>query len=76
MITLDSDVEVLVKKLMAVQPTLRHAEILRGLLEHAGTGGNLTTDAHRAALAIEHGAEIVSFDRDFGRFAVRVLVPG
>ena len=34
-------------------------------------------DAHVAALAVEHGAEIVSFDRDFGRFpGVRVVVPG
>jgi toxin-antitoxin system PIN domain toxin len=59
----------------ALAQTHRHAGILRDLLEHAGTGGNLTTDAHLAALAIEHGAEIVSFDRDLGRFAVRVLVP-
>ena len=34
-----------------------------------GTGGNLTTDAHLAALAVEHGATIGSFDRDFQRFA-------
>jgi hypothetical protein len=33
-----------------------------------GTAGNLTTDAHLAALAIEHGATLVSFDRDFNRF--------
>jgi hypothetical protein len=30
--------------------------------------GNLTTDAHLAALAISHGAVLVSFDTDFGRF--------
>jgi uncharacterized protein len=35
----------------------------------AGTAGNLTTDAHLAALAIEHDAELVTFDRDFERFA-------
>ena len=35
----------------------------------AGVGGNLTTDAHLAALAIEHGASLGSFDRDFERFA-------
>jgi uncharacterized protein len=51
-----------------VQPTNRHAELLRGLLLDSGTGGNLTTDAHLAALAIEHGAELVSYDRDFARF--------
>lgn len=35
----------------------------------AGTAANLTTDAHLAALAIEHGATLASFDRDFERFA-------
>jgi uncharacterized protein len=49
-------------------PTTRHPELLRGLLLESGTAGNLTTDAHLAALAIEHGAELVSYDRDFGRF--------
>lgn len=52
-----------------VHPTARHAAILRDLLEQAGTAGNLTTDAHLAALAIEHGAELCSYDADFGRFA-------
>jgi len=59
-----------------VHPTERHAEILGRLLGSAGTGGNLTTDAHLAALAIEHGATIVSFDRDFARFdGVRWTLP-
>jgi toxin-antitoxin system PIN domain toxin len=59
------------------QPTARHASVLRGLLRETGTAGNLTTDAHLAALAIEHGAEIVSYDRDFARFAgVRHRLPG
>lgn len=49
--------------------TERHAGILGRLLLGAGTGGNLVSDAHLAALAIEHGAELGSFDRDFGRFA-------
>jgi uncharacterized protein len=53
---------------VAVEPTARHAEVLRGLLVETGTAGNLTTDAHLAALAIEHGADLVSYDRDFGRF--------
>lgn len=51
-----------------VHPTARHAGILRGLLSAVGPGGNLTSDAHLAALSIEHGAELISFDRDFGRF--------
>lgn len=53
---------------LLVHPTGRHLTILRGLLEEAGTAGNLTTDAHLAALAVEHGAQVVSFDRDFERF--------
>lgn len=52
-----------------VEPTPRHAGILRSLLDEVGTAGNLTTDAHLAALAIEHGAELCSYDADFGRFA-------
>jgi uncharacterized protein len=52
-----------------LHPTERHAPILARLLIAAGTGGNLTTDAHLAALAIEHGAALGSFDRDFERFS-------
>jgi uncharacterized protein len=52
-----------------VEPTSRHAAIVRGLLREAGTGGNLVNDAHLAAIAIERGAEIVSYDHDFARFA-------
>jgi toxin-antitoxin system PIN domain toxin len=46
----------------------RHPRILRELLLPIGTGGNLTSDAHLAALAIEHGAELCSSDSDFARF--------
>jgi len=45
-----------------------HWRILKQLLEETGTAGNLTTDAHLAALAISHGATLVSCDADFGRF--------
>jgi toxin-antitoxin system PIN domain toxin len=51
-----------------VDPGARHAEILFGLLESLGTAGNFTADAHLAALAIEHQAELHSADADFGRF--------
>jgi uncharacterized protein len=61
---------------IVAQPTARHASVLRGLLRDAGTGGNLTSDAHLAALAVEHGADIVSYDRDFARFpGVRHRLP-
>lgn len=52
-----------------VHPTDRHADVLRGLLAPVGSAGNLTSDAHLAALAIEHGAELCSTDADFGRFS-------
>jgi toxin-antitoxin system PIN domain toxin len=61
---------------VTVEPTSRHVSILRGLLEHAGTPGNLSTDAHLAALAVEHGAQVVTFDRDFARFSVPHGPPG
>jgi toxin-antitoxin system PIN domain toxin len=51
-----------------LHPGNRHAEILFGLLGTLGTAGNLTTDAHLAALAIEHQAELHSTDADFRRF--------
>jgi predicted nucleic acid-binding protein len=43
-------------------------DALRLLIEEAGTAGNLTSDAHLAALAVAHGAVLVSFDGDFERF--------
>lgn len=52
-----------------VHPTDRHAVVLRGLLSPLGTAGNLTSDAHLAALSVEHGAELCSTDVDFSRFS-------
>jgi len=52
----------------APEPTARHLRTLRDLVLPLGTGGNLTSDAHLAALAIEHGAEVCSTDNDFARF--------
>lgn len=51
-----------------LHPGDRHAAILFDLLRKLGTAGNLTTDAHLAALAIEHQAEVYSTDADFARF--------
>lgn len=51
-----------------ISPTTQHVTILRRLLDSVGTAGNLTSDAHLAALAIEHGAELCSSDADFSRF--------
>ena len=52
-----------------MQPTAQHAVLLASLLIGAGQGGPLVSDAHLAVLAIEHGATLLSFDRDFQRFA-------
>ena len=49
-------------------PGPEHWRILRALLEDAGAAGNLVSDAHLAALAIESGAELCSSDSDFARF--------
>ena len=51
-----------------VVPGERHADLVLGLLEEAGTAGNLTTDAHLAALALEYRARIATTDADFSRF--------
>lgn len=51
-----------------ISPGDRHGEILFRLIEEMGTAGDLTTNAHLAALAIEHRAQLVSTDTDFARF--------
>lgn len=51
-----------------VHPLDRHHQLLRELLAPLGTAANLTSDAHLAALSIEHGAELCSADHDFARF--------
>lgn len=62
---------------VVAHPTSRHAAILSGLLRQARQGGNLVPDAHLAALAVEHDATVVSFDRNFARFeGVRHRLPG
>ncbi len=53
---------------VVVEPTAQHGTILRTLLRSVGVGGNLVSDAHLAALAIEHRCGILSFDNDFARF--------
>ena len=51
-----------------LDPAERHLEVLERLLQPLGTAGNLTSDAHLAALALEFGAELCSADADFARF--------
>ncbi len=51
-----------------VAPGTGHWAILRNLLRQNGTTGNLTTDSHIAALALEYGYDVYSADNDFRRF--------
>lgn len=55
-------------QVVIVQPGPSHLDLLRELLDAARGGGQLTTDAHLAAMAIEHQAELHSNDSDFDRF--------
>lgn len=56
-------------QVVILEPGRRHASILFDFLEGIGTAGNLTTDAHLAALAIEYRCELYSCDSDFNRFS-------
>ncbi|NQU41164.1 MAG: type II toxin-antitoxin system VapC family toxin [Lentisphaerae bacterium] len=49
-------------------PREDHWQRVESLLSAAGTAGNLTTDAHLAALALEYACEVCSTDTDFARF--------
>ncbi len=51
-----------------VRPTERHWTVFKQVLTDGQAIANLVTDAHLAALAIEHGCELASTDSDFARF--------
>lgn len=51
-----------------VHPGDTHVAYLADALDSVGVGGNLVNDAHLAALALAHRADIVSYDTDFDRF--------
>lgn len=52
-----------------VDPAPGHFARFRASLEGTGVAGNLTTDAHLAALASERGYILHTTDADFSRFA-------
>lgn len=52
-----------------ISPGPRHWDIFERLCRDAGATGNLVPDAYLAALAIEHGAELVTADRGLARFS-------
>jgi toxin-antitoxin system PIN domain toxin len=51
-----------------IHPSEQHFTTLANLIGQIGTAGNLTTDAHLAALAIERGLILQTTDADFARF--------
>lgn len=51
-----------------VEPGPRHWAIFEQLCRSARAKGNLIPDAYLAALAVEHGCELITADRDFARF--------
>ena len=53
---------------VVLAPGERHWTIFEGLLGATRANGNLVPDAYFAALAIEHGADWVTTDRDYARF--------
>lgn len=55
-------------QVMVLEPGPRHLDLVQELAETAGKAGDLTTDIHLAALAIEHGAELHTTDSDFKLF--------
>ena len=60
----------------SVGPGEGHWPILRQLLATCGTAGNLTSDAHLAALALKGGRAVYSTDNDFLRFpGIEVVNP-
>lgn len=51
-----------------IHPTERHWTVFQKMLFDGQAVANLVTDAHLAALAVEHGCELISTDSDFSRF--------
>ena len=53
---------------VSIAPGSNHWSIFSRLCREAGAKGNLVPDAFLGALAIEHGCEWITTDRDFSRF--------
>ncbi len=62
--------------LRLLSETAGHAEVMNRLIDDSGVTGNLVHDAHIAALCTEHGVtELITGDRDFSRFPLKVTNP-
>jgi uncharacterized protein len=51
-----------------LQPTEQHWQIFQQMLRTGNASGNLVSDAHLAALAVEYNCQLCSADADFARF--------
>ena len=51
-----------------LQPTEQHWTIFQQMLRAGNATANLVSDAHLAALAVEHNCVLQSTDQDFARF--------
>lgn len=51
-----------------IQPTDQHWNLFQQMLRSGNAVGNLVSDAHLAALAVEHNCVLYSTDADFSRF--------
>ena len=61
---------------LIVHPTNEHWKILSDLVRDTQSNRHLVSDAHLAALAMEHNAAICTNDRDFQRFkGIKILDP-
>jgi uncharacterized protein len=49
-------------------PEPHHWSLLKGLVLESGAAGNLTSDMHLAAIAMQSGAKLYTLDADFSRF--------
>ena len=66
----------LLPNVVTPSPGERHWDILRELVADSQCRGPLVPDAVLAALALEHGADLCTNDRDFSRFPkLRVVNP-
>jgi uncharacterized protein len=62
---------------LRLEPGAQHLELLRRICEDADATGELIPDAAIAAIALEHGCAVASFDRDFARFSsIAHVIPG
>jgi toxin-antitoxin system PIN domain toxin len=53
---------------VAIAPGRGHLQLFERLCHAADATGDLAADAYLAAIAVEMGCTLVSFDRDFARF--------